>query len=764
MGDYSVLKQAIANVIKTNGNEEITGQILQDVLLSIVNVVGANATFAGIATPATNPGTQDGNIFYIAAQSGTYPNFDSITVNSGLAIFSNKTGRWTMQILPIATLENEIKTRIVTNRIFSYLNEQNVNLLDFIQDIKIIGLPEKYKISFWLAQRNVNNVWRIYFVYHDEQYPGYVLAHTFDSEKSDLEFEQTIYLEGYQYVIQCKMLVDWTAITSGGNLSGTRENNVVSINNYKLNKIDNSNFDLFDYYDSQVFFKKVSNFFKSIKIIGKYNKRIAPFLIRRNNNGEWRISFIEYGTTTYAFIISLTQEKNNIFYKIDDNNIVELFVDWSVISNGESISLETDNMGIRVSLQCYYPILTDSIYKRIVNNNELTNKKIVVFGDSITALKKENPDGMLQDWTDIIQNRVICDIVNVAIPGARLTQRADLTLTPQNRVAAFAALDVFALVDAWYRGDFSYQDAAVNYLNTLGEDYSATLTLLKNTSIADVDIVIIMAGTNDAQWVRPGNMDDITPYTLYGSVNYIISKIYAAKQSIKIYGISTIVRYFDRISAEQWGDNFIGENGLTLADFNSLLANAYQNNHISFADLYWGLGITQGNFLNYITNDGTHPTYKGIECIANAILLYINSHSDFKVKNNLNNVDFLYNNPNFDILKFTTSPITARRYVNFFKRIRVIGVDLSLRISVFAILRNSNGSWSVRFVKYEPGGTGGYICACNSDQETPLLSGNVTGGGFIEIFVDWDAIPEGVIGFSDRESSRISLEKYEKLY
>ena len=75
MANWSVLKAAIANAIKTNGNQEITGQVLQNALNNIVSTVGENATFAGIATPTTNPGTPDGPIFYFATEAGTYSNF-----------------------------------------------------------------------------------------------------------------------------------------------------------------------------------------------------------------------------------------------------------------------------------------------------------------------------------------------------------------------------------------------------------------------------------------------------------------------------------------------------------------------------------------------------------------------------------------------------------------------------------------------------------------------------------------------------------------
>ena len=99
MGNYEQLKQAIANVIKTNGNQEITGAIMQDVLKTIVSTVGTNRTFVGIANKNTNPGTPDGNVFYIAYTAGNYVNFQFstgyLTVKPDeLAILYNEMTNW----------------------------------------------------------------------------------------------------------------------------------------------------------------------------------------------------------------------------------------------------------------------------------------------------------------------------------------------------------------------------------------------------------------------------------------------------------------------------------------------------------------------------------------------------------------------------------------------------------------------------------------------------------------------------------------------
>ena len=103
MGNHEELKAAVASVIKANGNREITGQVLQNTLTTLISQIGVNATFAGIATPSTAPGTPDQNVFYIAGQSGTYPNFNAIVLDNEIAILSNKSGTWVKTTTGFAT-------------------------------------------------------------------------------------------------------------------------------------------------------------------------------------------------------------------------------------------------------------------------------------------------------------------------------------------------------------------------------------------------------------------------------------------------------------------------------------------------------------------------------------------------------------------------------------------------------------------------------------------------------------------------------------
>lgn len=93
---YDQIKESIKAVIKENGNYEITGNVLQVVLLSMVDTLGPEYQFLGIATKSTVPVVVEGNSFYITTEVGTYTNFKNsgntaITVNR-LGILTSTNG------------------------------------------------------------------------------------------------------------------------------------------------------------------------------------------------------------------------------------------------------------------------------------------------------------------------------------------------------------------------------------------------------------------------------------------------------------------------------------------------------------------------------------------------------------------------------------------------------------------------------------------------------------------------------------------------
>lgn len=135
MGNYEELKQAVSDVIKTNGNQEITGAILQNALLTIISTFGNNAAFAGIATPETNPGTPDKNVFYIASSDGIYSNFNGITLKGEVVILSNKNGNWDKYNSGIATMEKaiNIEVRQIVKELYCDKTIPNITKVEYLR-------------------------------------------------------------------------------------------------------------------------------------------------------------------------------------------------------------------------------------------------------------------------------------------------------------------------------------------------------------------------------------------------------------------------------------------------------------------------------------------------------------------------------------------------------------------------------------------------------------------------------------------------------
>ena len=105
MANYNNLKTAIQAVIKANGNQEITGDILQNALLSTINSLGEGYQFIGVATPATNPGTPDQKVFYVANGKGTYTNFGGISITEDEIVILYYDTAWHKLLTGIASQE-----------------------------------------------------------------------------------------------------------------------------------------------------------------------------------------------------------------------------------------------------------------------------------------------------------------------------------------------------------------------------------------------------------------------------------------------------------------------------------------------------------------------------------------------------------------------------------------------------------------------------------------------------------------------------------
>lgn len=153
MANWNILKEAISSAIKTNNNQNITGQLLQNALLNIVSNLGENISYRGIATPATNPGAPDGPVFYFAFKSGQYTNFGGITVANRPLMLKWDNGSWTG--IPMGFISTEAIAQETGNSEELIMSQKAItralsNIMAEIMTLepKVIGNVATNKIDF----------------------------------------------------------------------------------------------------------------------------------------------------------------------------------------------------------------------------------------------------------------------------------------------------------------------------------------------------------------------------------------------------------------------------------------------------------------------------------------------------------------------------------------------------------------------------------------------------------------------------------------
>lgn len=132
---YDQIKESIKAVIKENGNYEITGNVLQTVLLSMVDTLGPEYQFLGIAKKSTVPVVVEGNSFYITVEVGTYTNFknsgDTAIIVNRLGILTSTNGTvWNFTPIFIGVFDGkgEVFNDYVNNKATEYYSHAEGNV------------------------------------------------------------------------------------------------------------------------------------------------------------------------------------------------------------------------------------------------------------------------------------------------------------------------------------------------------------------------------------------------------------------------------------------------------------------------------------------------------------------------------------------------------------------------------------------------------------------------------------------------------------
>nr|DAU57250.1 MAG TPA: hypothetical protein [Caudoviricetes sp.] len=221
-----------------------------------------------------------------------------------------------------------------------------------------------------------------------------------------------------------------------------------------------------------------------------------------------------------------------------------------------------------------------------VNEPLLAGRKIVVFGDSLI--------GMTRDQTSVTSYAAEytgAKVYNVGFGGCRMSKH------PSNGYAAFS---MWALADAVASGDYATQEAQA----PSGSDYFASqLDVLKSIDFTSVDAIVIHYGTNDFAANVP--LDDsanlLSTDTVCGALRYYIKKILTAFPKIKIFVSLPLYRTWSGVGAGTYKNTL----EKTLPEYDSAMKTVAEEHNLPTIDGYKRLGINTINSGAYLS-DGTH--------------------------------------------------------------------------------------------------------------------------------------------------------------
>ena len=158
MANYKALKDAVKQVIKTNGKQEITGDILQNILIKFIDTFGDDFQVKGMILPSETPDTS-GKCMYFANSVGTYPQCGGLAVAKGeFAAFLYDGQNWTK--------ENVMDTsKFITSELASeYLITKEPTDIGFTLDEAISLVPEEFhKGGLTIKFKNTDGEFSIFY-------------------------------------------------------------------------------------------------------------------------------------------------------------------------------------------------------------------------------------------------------------------------------------------------------------------------------------------------------------------------------------------------------------------------------------------------------------------------------------------------------------------------------------------------------------------------------------------------------------------------
>lgn len=173
---------------------------------TINDLIAEGYMFAGIATPTTDPGKPDGNVFYLASESGTYSNFGgAILTTQDVAILYYDGSKWNCKLTGIA---NDNSVSLFEN---AYVDGNDIEksriakIRDIIKSVRVLGVPPSMRLYVWNISKPGYEV-----------YNNVITLITTDGEKNTVVCNITTEYYGQNYIRKnisnkgyIELLVDW---------------------------------------------------------------------------------------------------------------------------------------------------------------------------------------------------------------------------------------------------------------------------------------------------------------------------------------------------------------------------------------------------------------------------------------------------------------------------------------------------------------------------------------------------------------------------
>lgn len=239
------------------------------------------------------------------------------------------------------------------------------------------------------------------------------------------------------------------------------------------------------------------------------------------------------------------------------------------------------------------------VYGDVVNQFKLHNKKVVMFGDSITGNYPfgDNYETKVEEFTG-------AKTFNCGFGGCRMeknTSPSTLYINPFSMAALSDAITSES-ADRWDTQDSSVSSFAADRMVRL------RLDILKSIDFSNVDIITIAYGTNGIGSTIDNDQNPLDTYTFIGAFRYSVEKILTKYPHMRIVVFTPIYKWYSDTSDDGDTHQIAGQ---TLLERVEALKEAAEEYKIPCIDLYHTLGINKVNRTGYFgdddeTADGTH--------------------------------------------------------------------------------------------------------------------------------------------------------------